>query len=467
MSSHIESERLSNSLAELDQLTNWERRPRGDMRVDLEPMRDLARRLGDPHNSFRIVHIAGTKGKGSTCALIEAGLVRAGFSVGRYASPHVMHITERVSIDGRPVGEERLADALGAALAAFKDARREATDGQGATWFDILTVSALLIFSLEGVEWAVLETGLGGRWDSTNIVQSDVAVITNIDLEHTEILGKTRAAIAFEKAGIIKRGATVVTLLPEADEAGAVVSARAAELGCAVRRPTVPANATIEQRNVAVAGAVLDVLGKLGVMTKGASAMSEPLEQFQQKCVAVLRPELRENKEIEHFRDSEKNGNALGEQLLDPSTIEAARLPGRLEKLAVNVTTGGDNAKVNVVLDGAHVPFNLAAVLSDLSQDEKYRAPCIAVMSIAEDKDAAGLLSTMTRHDISIIFTTAGARSRSPEQLKTIADTLGLLSIVMLDPLEAYQEALAGATESGAWVLVTGSLYLVGIIRAA
>jgi dihydrofolate synthase/folylpolyglutamate synthase len=433
MSSHIESERLSNSLAELDQLTNWERRPRGDMRVDLEPMRDLARRLGDPHNSFRIVHIAGTKGKGSTCALIEAGLVRAGFSVGRYASPHVMHITERVSIDGRPVGEERLADALGAALAAFKDARREATDGQGATWFDILTVSALLIFSLEGVEWAVLETGLGGRWDSTNIVQSDVAVITNIDLEHTEILGKTRAAIAFEKAGIIKRGATVVTLLPEADEAGAVVSARAAELGCAVRRPTVPADATIEQRNVALAGAVLDELGKMGVMTKGASAMSEP----------------------------------LGEQLLDPSTIEAARLPGRLEKLAVNVTIGGDNAKVNVVLDGAHVPFNLAAVLRDLSQDEKYRAPCIAVVSIAEDKDAAGLLSTMTRHDISIIFTTAGARSHSPEQLKTIADTLGLLSIVMLDPLEAYQEALAGATESGAWVLVTGSLYLVGIIRAA
>ncbi|NEH98471.1 Mur ligase family protein [Rhizobium johnstonii] len=433
MSSHIESERLSNSLAELDQLTNWERRPRGDMRVDLEPMRDLARRLGDPQNSFRIVHVAGTKGKGSTCALIEAGLLRAGFSVGRYASPHVMHITERVSIDGSPVGEERLADALGAALAAFKDARREATDGQGATWFDILTVSALLIFRLEGLEWAVLETGLGGRWDSTNIVQSDVAVITNIDLEHTEILGKTRAAIAFEKAGIIKRGATVVTLLPEADEAGAVVSAQAEELGSAVRRPTVPADATIEQRNVALAGAVLDVLGKMGVMTKGASAMSEP----------------------------------LGEQLLDPSMIEAARLPGRLEKLVVNVTSHGDNAKVNVVLDGAHVPFNLAAVLSDLSQDEKYRAPCIAVMSIAEDKDAAGLLSTMTRHDMSIIFTTVGARSRSPEQLKTIADTVGLLSIVMLDPLEAFQEALAGATESGAWVLVTGSLYLVGIIRSA
>jgi len=192
----------------------------------------------------------------------------------------------------------------------------------------------------------------------------------------------------------------------------------------------VPADATIEQRNVAVAAAVLDVLGKMGVMTKGAGAVSEP----------------------------------LGAQLLDPSTIEAARLPGRLEKIAV-VTSHGD--KVNVVLDGAHVPFNLAAVLSDLSQEEKYRAPCIAVVSIAEDKDAAGLLSTMTRHDISIIFTTVGARSRSPEQLKTIADSLGLLSIVVPDPLEAYQEALAGAAESGAWVLVTGSLYLVGIIRAA
>ncbi|MFW8645886.1 hypothetical protein ACOJBO_41385 [Rhizobium beringeri] len=108
------------------------------MRVDLEPMRDLARRLGNPQNGFRIVHVAGTKGKGSTCALIEAGLAQAGFSVGRYASPHVMHITERVSIDGRSVGEERLADALGAALAAFKDARR---GGDGRAESDLVRYS--------------------------------------------------------------------------------------------------------------------------------------------------------------------------------------------------------------------------------------------------------------------------------------------------------------------------------------
>ena len=174
------------------------------MRVGLEPMLDLAHRLGDPQSSFRSIHVAGTKGKGSVSALIEAALVRAGLRVGRYASPHVERITERVSLDGREIDAGSLARALNSALDAYEAAREAKTPAADATWFDLLTAAAFIIFAETKREWAVVEVGLGGRLDSTNIVIGEVAVVTNIGLEHTEILGKTRSAIAREKVGILK-----------------------------------------------------------------------------------------------------------------------------------------------------------------------------------------------------------------------------------------------------------------------
>ncbi|HXE23308.1 MAG TPA: bifunctional folylpolyglutamate synthase/dihydrofolate synthase, partial [Roseiarcus sp.] len=194
MAALAENQELARATRRLDALTDWERRPRGKMRVGLEPMIDLAQRLGDPQKSFRSIHVAGTKGKGSVSALIEAALVRAGLSVGRYASPHVERLTERVSLDSREIGEAALARALERALDAYEAARAASTPAAGATWFDLLTAAAFLIFAETEREWAVVEVGLGGRLDSTNIVNGEIAVVTNIGLEHTEILGKTRAA---------------------------------------------------------------------------------------------------------------------------------------------------------------------------------------------------------------------------------------------------------------------------------
>src|ERR1700674_2793877 len=226
-----ENHELKEAMARLDALTNWERRPRKFMRVGLEPMQDLAARLGDPQKAFRAGHVAGTRGKGSVAALIEAALAKAGLSVGRYASPHVETVTERVTLQGRAVDEVTLARALKAALDAYEEARRAGTAAAEATWFDLLTAAAFLIFRDAGVEWAVVEVGLGGRLDSTNVVFGEIAVVTNIGLEHTEILGQTREAIAREKVGILKPGAVLVTALGTDDEAGRVVQARADELG--------------------------------------------------------------------------------------------------------------------------------------------------------------------------------------------------------------------------------------------
>ena len=158
-----ENHDLAHAMARLDALTDWERRPRNKMRVGLEPMRDLAARLGDPQKSFRSIHVAGTKGKGSVSALIEAALAHAGLRVGRYASPHVERITERVSVQGHDVDEPTLARALNWALDAYEAGRTAGTPAVDATWFDLLTAAAFIIFAETQREWAVIEVGLGGR----------------------------------------------------------------------------------------------------------------------------------------------------------------------------------------------------------------------------------------------------------------------------------------------------------------
>ncbi len=418
MANTITNPELTAQLAALDQLTNWEQRPRGGMRVGLEPMLDLAGRLGNPERAYRVIHVAGTKGKSSTCALLEAGLRQAGHRVGRYSSPHVSHVSERITLDGQPVGEAELAAALALSLDAFRAARAEGTAGRDATWFDLLTATAFVIYRRAGVEWAVIETGLGGRLDSTNIVESEAAVITNIELEHTEVLGKTRAAIASEKAGIIKPGSIALTPLAESDEAGAVIASRASQLGVRLIRPDIPEGAGIMARNAALAAAVLDALA---------------------------------------IKDGKP---ALGAAWFDPATIVSARLPGRLQTLTEEI--GG--TAVPVVLDGAHVPFNLAAVLTDIGGMADFQGPCVAVVSFAEDKDALGLLSVLSRRASHVIFTVASGRSRSPSELAAMAEQLRLPSEIEPDPQRAYDKALEKAADSKSWVLVTGSLYLVGAI---
>jgi dihydrofolate synthase/folylpolyglutamate synthase len=424
--------RLGAALERLDALVDWERRDRdASMRRGIDPAADLLERLGSPHRRFRSVHVAGTKGKGTTSALVAAGLVRAGIRTALYTSPHVDRVHERVRIDGEDVGDETLAAALERALDARARAVEDGGPGAQSTWFDVLTAAAFTIFAEQEVAWAVVECGLGGRLDSTNVLSADVCVVTNVDLEHTAVLGSTRAAIAREKGGILKRGATLITgaladpLFAAADPAlGAddpapVLDAIARELRCPVLRPSSLAP-TMLGRDVDLAGLVLDELGARGV--KGA------------------------------------DGWPVGRGLLSRSTIEAARLPGRLEKHRVG--------RIPLVIDGAHVASSVRMVLDELAADPELEGPPVVVLALGRDKNAPEILKVLAgRTDRVLCTTVSSGPLLAAHTLTAEAKQAGLGAETAADPRDAFVRALELAAD-GRWVLVLGSFYLAGAVRA-
>jgi dihydrofolate synthase/folylpolyglutamate synthase len=407
--------------ARLEGLVDWERRKRASMRVSTDPARALLAALGEPQRGLRVVHVTGSKGKGSTSALVAAGLARAGLRVGRYASPHVERLNERVVIDGVEVADELLYGSLARALDAREALIRERPEVDP-TWFDVMTAAALVCFRAAGVEWVVAEVGLGGRLDSTNVLDGEVCVITNIELEHTAVLGDTHFAIATEKAGILKLGCTLVTGVPAGSEADRAIAARAAELGVAVRRPlSAPVEPdTVAERNRRVAVAVLDELGTRGVVGRA--------------------------------------GERLSGGLLDPATALRAALPGRQERFRVG--------SVPVVLDGAHTPASVAAALSDLARDPALRVRPVVVLGLARDKDQAGILKHLAPEAEKLVSTSVGTElHRTAAEIAEAAAAVGVMAESATPPRAALELALEHARSRGAWVLVIGSLYLAGALR--
>jgi dihydrofolate synthase/folylpolyglutamate synthase len=240
-------------------------------------------------------------------------------------------------------------------------------------------------------------------------------------------LGRTRAAIAGEKVGILKPGAVLVTTLDADDEAGRVLQARADELGSRVKRTRADASAPIEQINLALAAAVLGELRRKGV--------------------------------------SGRSGEPISATLLDGATRAAARLPGRMERFDVEIAPG----RLPVIMDGAHVPFNIGAVLRDLALTTDLSGPCVAIVALAADKDAEGFVAELRGRASTILFTDlpGSSRGRSPVELKALAESLGLMSEVEPDAKRALKRGLELARQANAWLLVTGSLYLIGALRPA
>lgn len=413
---------LAHAQALLDARIDWERRDRGGMRVDTGPSLDLCARLGDPQLALRTVHVGGTKGKGSVASLIAAGLQAAGWRVGLYSSPHVERITERVRLQGHQIADDLLAAGIDAALAAREAAEREGTPAAGASWFDLFTAGAFHALRAGGAEWAVIEVGLGGRLDSTNVLEASLAVLTSIDLEHTAVLGSTREAIAGEKAGILRARLPLVCGVPAhggEDDPGRVIAERAEALGCPMR--LVPRGSTISATNLALARTALEALGRCG--------------------------------------HGGPDGALLRGDLLTSEVVAAAQLPGRLER---REGPGG----VPVVLDGAHVASSVGRVLDDLELAEGLQGAPQVVLALARDKDHAGILKALRgRVDRTFSTTVPSGIHLDAASLAQRAQEVGVDGEEVADARDALHRACARAAASGGWVLGIGSLYLAGALR--
>jgi dihydrofolate synthase / folylpolyglutamate synthase len=387
------------------------------MRFGLERMRRLLTVLGSPQERFRAVHVVGTNGKSSTVRFTAALLEAHGVRTGAYLSPHLTSYAERIRIGDADVSARDFAAAIQRAAAAAAKVNR--TSDEPVTQFELLTAAAFSELARREVEVAVVEAGLGGRWDATNVLGAEVVVLTNVGLEHTRWLGPTIRDIAGEKLAVVRPGATLVLGDDDAE-----VNALAEATGARIVRPAPPGTA----RPATAAGDALL-----------AAAPALPGYQRRNFTVAVAAAEA-----------------LLGEPL-DAARVAgvAARVsvPGRLQVVAQRPLT---------IYDGAHNAPGIAALADSVPEGT------VAVLSILDDKDAAAMLRALLPRLSAAVFTRApNPRALPPSTLADLAGKVGsVVSEIEPDPRRAVERARALAGESGT-VLATGSIYLVAELLSA
>jgi dihydrofolate synthase/folylpolyglutamate synthase len=400
------------------------------MRFGLDRMRRLMTALDSPNEAFAAIHVVGTNGKSSTVRMIAALLHHHGVRAGAYLSPHLVSFTERIRVSGHDVSHEQFAAAVGRARRAAELVDRTLDEDDRVTQFEALTAAAYALLAEAAIEVAVVEAGLGGRWDATNVIGAQVAVLTNVGLEHTRWLGPTVADIAREKLAVVAPGATLVLgpdLHPAAEHEAQLVADATDPPVTIVRAPAEPP---------AMAGAQL--------LARGA---------FQRRNFAVACAAARA--QLGHLDDAAVRAAAA-------STV----VPGRFE-----VVRGGAGS-AEVVLDGAHNAGGFEALVETLPGFLAGR-PLVAVLSVLDDKDAAAMLDVLLPLCAAVVFTAnANPRALSPATLDSLAGQVGAggwdgVTRVEADPRRAVAlaERLAGP---GGVVLATGSIYLIAdLVRPA
>ncbi len=421
----------------------------------------LDERLGGPHKRLpRVIHVAGTKGKGSTCLMLEAALRAQGIRTGLYSSPHLSHITERIRVDGKPIAPERFA-ALLERLRPELDAWREQPKRWPITFFEILTAMALVTFAEEAVDVALLEVGLGGRLDATNVVDADVAVVTAIGYDHTDKLGETLPEIAREKAGIFKPGrVAVVGPMPEPAAAQAV-----REVAEALR----PRPPMLRMADDGAFGADRGTSGTLRLRSaawpeRGLAALEleAPLPERPRQTDANLACALEALRALA--------GEATPPSVATLDLRAAARaagtctLPGRFESMRGTSPSG---ASVPVILDCAHNAQSLAAVAGAVR--ERDLRP-VVLLGLNRDKLTPEVLAPLARVAAHAVATTVpgSARAAGPTEVATawMRSCAGASEVELVAECEAaLAHALARAAATEAPLLITGSVYLAGALR--
>jgi dihydrofolate synthase/folylpolyglutamate synthase len=407
-------------------------------RLGLAPIRRLLERLGEPQRGLRVIHIAGSKGKGSTALFAEAICRAAGERVGTFTSPHLERWTERFRLDGREVAGDLLAAAV-ARLRPHVDALRAVDRASAPTFFDATTAAALLLFETARVDRVVLEVGLGGRLDSTNVVVPGVACVTSIELEHTEKLGDSLAAIAREKAGILKPGVPAVAgNLPP--PARAALIERAREVGTEVA--WLGRDFDVEVASAGPEGLALRLRdGPLDV------AATLPVLGAHQAGNAALA-----------LACARRAGVAADTDLAIAAAqgLAMATLPGRIEVLGRSPW---------LLVDAAHTAVSARALAETLASIPRRRSHI--VFSISAGKDMASILAAVLPQADAVTVTRAEpARSLAPEEIAAAvrAADPGLALRVVPNPHLAVRAAREGLA-SDDLLCATGSVYLAGIAR--
>lgn len=373
--------------------------------MGLERVRRLLALLGNPQETLRVVQVVGTNGKGTTAVALAAALTGAGHSAGAYLSPHVLSYTERVMVDGRFVPEELFAGAMGGAI--------EVADRNGvqASQFELLTAGAIKLFSDEGLDFAVLEAGLGARHDATSAATPEAVVLTNVGLDHAEYLGDTVEQVAREKLASVSPGSDLIlgTEDPVVRDIArglcARIGARLVEFG--------PGPAGLPVRSLPPF-IIRDA--SLGVRAAGELVAAE--------------------------LDSGAWDRVLGDV--------AGALPGRFESYELD--------GVPVVVDGGHNPSGVVAALEGIKTAYP-RRPLAAVFGVLRDKDARSMLTALSRAAYTVVLTRAegGRAAEAAAIVRGSGHTEGSHTLIREDPVEAVQAAARSAREGGGVVLVVGS----------
>jgi len=427
-----------------------DRAPEHDFAPTIDRVREVCELLGDPQRAYRVVHVTGTNGKTSTSRMVERILREHGLRTGRFTSPHLSSVTERIAIDGEPISPERFVEVWQdvAPYVHMVDQRSQAAGGPRMSFFEVLAVMAFAAFADAPVEVAVVEVGMGGTWDATNVVDAEVAVVAPVAMDHERWLGHSLTDIAGEKAGIVKDG-SVLVLAEQRPDAEGVILAAAAERGARVLREGVELE--VVDRRVAVGGQLLALRTTGGLYAD----VFLPLHGAHQAHNALLALAAAEAL----LRD----GGAL-----DAGVVEAAFAamdsPGRLELVRTSPT---------VLVDAAHNPAgaeSLAATIEEAFGFERL----VGVVGVLEDKDAEHLLAVLEPVlDEVVVTRSTSPRARDVDELAQVAvEVFGEDRVHRADRLDdaialavdLAEQGVAGSP-TGAGVLVTGSITVVAEAR--
>jgi folylpolyglutamate synthase/dihydropteroate synthase len=471
------------------------RSPEHAIEPTLNRMAELALLLGDPQRAYPVIHITGTNGKTSTARMTETLLRSRGLRTGLFTSPHLSSIRERIAVDGEPLPAEAFVAVYDevAPYLAMVDERQPVR----LSFFEVLTAMAFAAFADAPVDVAVIEVGLGGTWDATNVADGAVAVVTPVAIDHTRYLGDTVDAIAAEKAGIIKKGAVAI-LAQQPVEAAEVLLRRAAEVGASVAREGLEFGVT--SRELAVGGQRLSIHGLRGDYDDlllplfgeyqagnaacalaaveafaGVGAIPAPAGWQDEVNGTEVSPETRAGLAVAGYatpverRDS-ADANALGGSgQLDPGLVREAfasmTSPGRLEVVRRSPV---------VLVDSAHNPAGMAAAAAALTEAFTFSS-LIGVLAVSTDKDVTGILDEMEPVISELVVTrNSSTRSMDPETLAELAsEVFGPDRVRMAERLDEALEIAAGLADDAAGadglgtagVLVTGSVITAGDAR--